>query len=192
MVTRDAAAIAAPGAGQSAAGRWSRIVEFVDRLLGRLDRAVLAVASALFCALVGVVIAAVFFRYVLNSSLLWGEELARYLAMWLVFLGLSCAHRRNEHVSVGSVLRRAPLLGAAGARRIAEAVTVFFCAVVTLLGAELTVLNFERHQTSPALQIPIAWAYLAIPVGFLLMTLQALVRLVGPEPAVDGHEEVQP
>jgi C4-dicarboxylate transporter DctQ subunit len=189
MLTKEAAESAAPAAEDPAAGRWSRAVEAADRLLGKLDRAVLAVGSALFMALVTVVIVAVFFRYVLNSSLLWGEELARYLAMWLVFLGLSCAHRRGEHVSAGSLLKRVRILGVPVARRLAEAISILFCAAVTWLGAELTLLNFERHQTSPALQIPISWAYLAIPVGFLLITLQGLIRLVKPEPAAVHNEE---
>jgi C4-dicarboxylate transporter DctQ subunit len=159
-------------------------------VLGALDRAVLAVGSVLFCALVTVVIVAVFFRYVLNSSLLWGEELARYLAMWLVFLGLSAAHRRGEHVSAGTLLKRVRILGRPVAHRVSEAISIAFCVAVTWLGAELTILNFQRHQTSPALQIPIAWAYLAVPVGFLLMTLQGLIRMVKPEPTAVPDEEV--
>ena len=148
-----------------------------------VDRVALVLCVALLVGLVGVVVISVIFRYVLNSSLLWGEELARYLAIWLVFLGLSVAHRRGQHVAVGSLLRFAPFVRRSGARRIAELVTFLLCALVTWAGFEAAWLNFENGQVSPALQIPIAWAYLAVPVGFLLMTLQSLVRLLSPDPA---------
>lgn len=172
-----------------AAGPRTRlhVIQAADRVLAAVDRVVLAACSALLATLVGVVIVSVVFRYVLNSSLVWGEELARYLAIWVVFLGLSAAHRRGEHVSVGSMLRFLPFVRTRRARRIAELVTFLLCALVTWAGAEATWFNFQNHQTSPALQIPIAWAYLAIPVGFLLMTLQSLNRLVAPEP--DTTEE---
>ena len=42
----------------------------------------------------------VFFRYVLNQSLFWSEELARYLLIWLTFLGASCAYYRHAHPGV--------------------------------------------------------------------------------------------
>jgi hypothetical protein len=43
-----------------------------------------------------VVAVQVFFRYVLNQSLFWSEELARYLLVWLSFLGASVAYRDNH------------------------------------------------------------------------------------------------
>lgn len=72
-----------------------RFVRALDRGLGRVDRYLLGACCVIFASIVVVVLTAVFFRYVLNSSLMWGEELARYLSIWLVFLGLSCAHRRS-------------------------------------------------------------------------------------------------
>ncbi|MPZ63313.1 MAG: TRAP transporter small permease subunit [Propionibacteriales bacterium] len=182
MSTADLGGPTAPAVGPPT-GRWSSAVAAADRALARIDKLALAACAALFVALVGVVLLSVVFRYVLNSSLLWGEELARYLAVWLVFLGLSSAHRRRQHVSVGSVLRLFPFVNNTGSRRAAEGITVLLCAVITWISAESTFFNFQLNQTSPALQIPIAWAYLAIPVGFLLMTLQSAVSLVQSQPS---------
>ena len=161
-----------------------RIVGIVDRGLGVVDAFLLGVCCVLFSAIVCVVIAAVVFRYGLNSSLVWGEELARYLAVWLVFLGLGCAHRRSEHVAVTSVLGRIPGIGTALAGRIGELVSLIFCLAIMGFGAQATAANFARHQVSPALHIEIAWIYLAIPVGFGVLALQSAVRLASPRPQV--------
>ena len=169
------------------------IVKRLDQALGFVDQVLLWICSLLFVSVVGVVIASVFFRYVLNASLSWGEELARYLTIWLVFLGLTCAHRRSEHPALQSLLSRIPGINAEAARRIGELITVIVSFVVVWYGAEGTAANFERHQVSPALQIQIAWAYLAIPVGFALMGVQGIIRMlstVPPPPADPELEEI--
>lgn len=158
-------------------GRVVRLVHLLDRALGRLDRVIVVVCCALLFGLFSVVIIAVFFRYVVNSSLLWGEELVRYMAIWLVFLGLSCAHRRSEHVSLTSALGWIPGISAALARRIGESITFVFCVAIAYFGVLATAGNFINRQVSPAMQIGIAWIYLAIPVGFALLALQSLVRI---------------
>ena len=154
-----------------------RFVRALDRGLGRVDRYLLGACCVIFASIVVVVLTAVFFRYVLNSSLMWGEELARYLSIWLVFLGLSCAHRRSEHVSLTSLLGGIPKISPRAASVVGELITLTLCLVVAYYGAQATASNFGRHQVSPALRIEIAWIYLAIPVGFALLSLQSFVRL---------------
>lgn len=162
----------------------------VDRVLGHVDRVALALCCVLLVGISADVLVAVFFRYVLNSSLMWAEEVARYGTVWLVFLGLSCAHRRGEHVSVQSLLRRLPRVGIPTARVVTELTTTVVCAVVAYLGWEMTMTNFERGQVSPALGMPISWVYLSIPVGFALMAAQSLVRAVLPAQQETSPEEL--
>lgn len=168
-----------------------RVLRAADQALGRVDRVVLGICAVLLASLVVVIIAIVFFRYVLNSSLMWGEELARLIAAWLVFLGLSCAHRRSEHVAVKSLLRKIPGISDETARRIGEVIVLAICAIVVLLGFMATIANFERNQLTAALQIPIGWGYLSIPVGFTLLGLQSLLRVFMhvPEPQPEATLE---
>jgi TRAP-type C4-dicarboxylate transport system permease small subunit len=170
--------------------RW--VVAPLDRALGHVDKAVLVACCGLLFGLFAVVIVAVFFRYVVNASLLWGEELVRYMAIWLVFLGLSSAHRRSSHVSVNSVLDRLPRISTSTAKRLGEAMTCLLCAAVCYFGWLATAGNISNHQLSPAMQIPIAWIYLAIPTGFGLMTLQSFVRMCSLVDAVGPGESSTP
>jgi len=117
------------------------------------------------------------------------------MTVWLIFLGLSSAHRRGQHVSVGSLLNRLPARLGARQRvpdRVAEALTFVISLFLTWLGAQNTAANFEIHQVTPALHLEIAWVYLAIPVGFGLLMLQSLVHLVSHAPSREPEADRDP
>lgn len=143
-----------------------------------LARAATAVSATLLLGVVAVVLLSVFFRYVVNSSLSWGEELTRYLAAWLVFTGMAPAYRAGEHVRIGVLVDRF----SERSRRVlyvaSEVLVLVLVSAIAWEAAHLTIANFTRDQVTPGLRIPIAWVYLAIPVGMGLMALQSLERLV--------------
>jgi len=160
----------------------------VTTALDRVDSVIMALCSALMIGSFGVVIVAVFCRYVLNASLMWGEELARYLAIWMICLGLGLAHRRGAHVAVNSALSWFPKIPRRVVTSVSESVTLLMCILVTWFSWLAAQSNFQTGQLSPALGIDIAWIYLAIPVGFFLMSVQSLIRLISPRDP-DSEEE---
>lgn len=157
----------------------------VARLLG-------IAIGLLLAAMATLVIASVFFRYVLNSSLTWSEELTRYLDAWLVFLGLSVAHRMGAHVRITLLFDLTPRRYRLYVQALSEVVLFVLLVAIAILGAQLVLSNFDRNQLTPALRFPVAWVYLSVPVGLGLMALQALERifrlLTGRElhPPADG------
>lgn len=151
-----------------------RALEGLNALVARLlDVAI----GALLAAMATLVVASVFLRYVLNSSLTWSEELTRYLDAWLVFLGLSVAHRMGAHVRITLLLDLTPSRYRRYIHAFSEVVLFVLLVAVAILGAQLVLSNFDRNQLTPALRIPIAWVYLSVPVGLGLMALQALERV---------------
>ena len=57
-------------------------------------------AFVIFWSLAFIVFLQFFTRYVLNDSLAWTEEIARYGLMWIVFIGGAMVTRRNTHIAV--------------------------------------------------------------------------------------------
>lgn len=158
--------------------------------LDRVDLVITVVCSTLLAGMFGVVIWAVFCRYVLNSSLMWGEELARYLSIWMITLGLGLAHRRGAHVAVSSVLGWIPRMPKRTIGVISELTTLVLCILICWFSWLAAQGNFLTGQRSPAMGIDIAWIYLAIPVGFLLMAVQSVIRLAAPDQYRDEQELV--
>ena len=115
-----------------------------------------------------VVAVQVLFRYVLNQSLFWSEELARYLLVWLSFLGASVAYRRQAHPGIDVLYAKMP----AGLQRItATAVhlgSLSLFAVMIFFGYRFA--YFVRLQISPALYLPKWIVFSIIPIsGCILM-----------------------
>lgn len=144
-----------------------------------LDAAVAAtewLAAALLVAMVVVVAAAVFYRYVLDDSLVWYDEGASFLLVWLTFVGSVVVAHRRRHISFELfVERRTPpvrrALEVAG-----ELCVLAFQLVLVVYGWNLV----EKMGDEPAasmLWLRLAWIYGVIPAAGLLMALVSLHRL---------------
>ena len=122
-----------------------------------------------------VVLLGVFFRYVLVAPLPWSEELARYLMIWGASLGAFVAFREGSHVGVTMIMDRLHGQTAIALTRAAQFIVVLFMATVMIEGFVLV--SKIRGQTSAAMEIPMGWAYMAIPVGCLLILMEALMMI---------------
>ena len=122
-----------------------------------------------------VVAVQVFFRYVLNHSLFWSEELARYLLVWLTFLGASVAYRRNLHPGIDIVVVRVPV---SFQRRISifiHLVSMVLFGVMFFYGAQFS--YFVRLQISPAMNLPKWIVFCIIPLSGLIFMIHAVTFL---------------
>lgn len=132
--------------------------------------------GAMLVAICAIVFAGVFFRYFLQIGLGWTEELARYLQIWLTFVGATVAVKRWAHFQLTLVNQWIP----AGARRFtrifASAVVVALAAIMIKNGIDITRVTW--NQASPVLGWRIGYLYLISPVSGVLMIFFALRHLV--------------
>jgi TRAP-type C4-dicarboxylate transport system permease small subunit len=120
--------------------------------------------------------AQVFFRYGLNHSIFWAEELGRILLVWITFLGASAAFKREGHMGVDFLVRRLSPLGRSVCRCcVLVASSGFF---LTLVVFGLRYCWFVSSQKTPALGIPMAFPYLVLPVAGLLFLVHACRQLM--------------
>src|SRR5215813_14675339 len=157
----------------SQAPRRRSLVASIERILGTM---VEIPAAILVVAEIVILFAGVVARYVLHAPLIWSDELASMLFLWLAMLGAVVAFRRSEH------MRMTALVASAGPRMRAYLDLVAICAALAFLllivHPAYEYASDEGVITTPALQISNAWRAAALPVGTCLMAFFALLRLV--------------
>ncbi len=119
-----------------------------------------------------VVAVQVFFRYVLNHSLFWSEELARFLLVWLTFLGASSAYYRKVNPGVDFLYAKLPELLKKLSAILTHVASMFLFIVMIVYGCEFA--WFVHLQISPAMQIP-KWIIMGIiPVSGVILVIHAV------------------
>ncbi|HID69009.1 MAG TPA: TRAP transporter small permease [Desulfobacterales bacterium] len=115
----------------------------------------------------------VFFRYVLNSSLFWSEELARYMLVWLSFFGATVAYYRNLHPGVDTLNTMLPRQHQRLTRITVDLVAMALGAVMVISGTQFA--WFVRMQISPALSINKWIVLIIIPLSGVIFFIYALL-----------------
>ena len=131
----------------------------------------------LVAVMVVVVILQVIFRYVIKGSLPWSEELARYLMVWITFVGASIGVKKGAHVGIEALVIALPKKVQTIAKYLGIIISIIFCIVVLSASIGILKRQIAGHQISPAMRIPMWWAYAAIPTGVFLMTVRFIQLL---------------
>ena len=118
--------------------------------------------------------AQVFFRFVLNASLTWSEELSRFAFIWLVYMGAVLGAKERIHIRVTAFHRLLPAVARGWVLPAADLLWVAINLTFAWQGA-LQVGHLMRFSyISPALQWNMALIYSVVPIGFLLMSFRIL------------------
>ncbi|WP_221039397.1 TRAP transporter small permease [Gelria sp. Kuro-4] len=139
----------------------------MTKLLNKAEIVLRAVLGIALCIMTASVTWQVVLRYVFGRANVWSEELARFSFVWLVMLGSSLAIRSNRHMSIDFIKEKmSPQL-----QLLLSASSTILCMVfVAVIGWQgLQLLTITSRQLSGGMRIPMAYPYLAIPVGSLLM-----------------------
>jgi len=123
-----------------------------------------------------VLFAGVVARYVVHRPLVWSDELASILFLWLAMLGAVIALRRGEHMRLTAVVALMRPARRAFFETLAALVVAVF--VLQILVPAYEYFEDEALITTPALAIPNSWRVAALGVGAVLMMVIALARLV--------------
>lgn len=151
----------------------------VSALAWRLDRGfglvVETVAAAIVLIEIAVLFSGVVARYALHAPLVWTDELASILFLWLSMLGAVVALRRGDHMAMTAILNRSKPGTRTMLQTVAVAAALAFLALV--LWPAYQYADEERYIITPALEVSNAWRASAIPFGALLMIVAAVLRL---------------
>jgi len=163
----------------------------VNKLLRACANALEWWTAFLLAAMVVVVAVGVFFRYALGAALVWYDEFASYLLVWLTFYGAVVALYRRRHIGLEVVVERLP----SGLRRAvelaAEACVFGFQVVLGYFGWVLTQKIGDETAVSLA-WVKMRWIYSVLPISGALMLLVSgaeLLRLLRGKPAAISAAE---
>src|SRR5258708_14690049 len=163
----------APGEVTARSPRRRSGLASVEHFLGML---VEIPAAFLVVAEIVILFAGVVSRYVLHSPLIWSDQLASILFLWLAMLGSAVAFRRVEHMRMTAIVASARPAMRAYLDMVATCAALPFLLMIVWPSYDYA--YEESFITTPALQISNSWRAAALPVGICLMGLFAFLRLL--------------
>ena len=128
----------------------------------------------LFPLMVAVVFTATLARYLNLFPMFWGEEVARYIMVFMAYIGAGLGMKRGAHVGVSFFTDR---FRSVKIRLFLEGfrlgIIVFFCGMIMYYYRNIIAHQIFMGQTTPALYIPMWIPYSAVPLGMFLVALRA-------------------
>jgi tripartite ATP-independent transporter DctM subunit len=160
----------APTSPTSGIARFGLHLENFIKWITEVPAAILVVAEIIL------LLANVTWRYALHDPLMWGDELASLLFIWLAMLGTVIALRRGEHMRLTTFLARMSPEKRIFFDTFGGVIVLTF--MLLLMGPAWEYVKEEWIITTPALEIPHAFRVASIAVGFTLMLAIAVSRLM--------------
>lgn len=150
------------------------ILRWMDHFSQKLERGFLG-GAIIFSSLL--LFINVITRYVFLYPIYWAEELCRYLMVWMIFIGASQVTLRGGHVAVDIVPRLLPKRANLVLAFLVNGISIGFCIVLAYFAYKQMMRVKIARQVSPAMELPMWVAYLAIPLGTLLMSVRYLQQM---------------
>lgn len=148
-----------------------KVIRFLDENLEK------GLVFFLLAAMSIIISLQVFMRYVVHSSLPWSEEVARYMFIWLVYIGISYGVKTRRHIRVDAAMYIFPKMMRKYITIIGQVLFLIFALVIVKNSIEVSGQIFELSQTSPAIGLPMGYVYLAPLIGFVLVSVRLIQNL---------------
>lgn len=141
-------------------------------IISKINSLTRFIVVALLAVMVVAVFLQVLFRFFLDQPLAWTEELARYLLIWITFLGSAYAMAIKAHIGTEYIQKfLSPLMNKI-VLGVAAAISIFFFVVMVQQGYILSARSMT--QTSPTLLVPMGYVYMVIPISGVLLIMNVL------------------
>lgn len=159
------------------------------KTFSHLLKALAWIAALLFFAAGGMLTYEVTARYLFVAPTIWAAELSQLCLIWGTMIAMPWLLQANRHIAVDVMTDRMGPLAKTVCRLLSMAVVALLSAVVAWKGGGIFLESFERGRTTGSmLDMPTWVSELAIPVGFSLLFLQALIELMRTP---GGHGDIE-
>lgn len=147
----------------------------IAQALGLIARLALWLAGAGLVLMTAIISAQVFFRYILNDSLIWSEPLAVILMGWFIFFGAAVGIREGYHLSFDVLLYIIPEKVKLALYTVSDALVALFGAGMFWYGLQLALSAWDVKL--PSLGISGAYDFMPLVGGGVLVFLFSLERI---------------
>jgi len=148
-------------------------------LVKKIEDTAESVAAFLTIFAASVIFLGVILRNVFKTSPSWISELPTYAFTWAVFLGLMAAFSRGPQLGLDMIVRMFPEKWQQIIYYASALVMLVISVILMWLGSVLTMQQFLNDAVSnTALRFPLWLVSIALPVGFLLLAIHAVARII--------------
>lgn len=146
-----------------------QLTKYISSFNDMINRQISLFVVSLIFLLSVLLSASVFYRYVLNDSLYWSGEVARYMLVYVVFLGATMAHKHKAHIRIDMIFT---YLSDKNKKNIEIMIALFFIFfwVLVLMGS-IKLLPLFMMQTTATLEMPFAVAFAPLPLSSIIWIL---------------------
>lgn len=158
------------------------MLKILNKGLGWFENSVIVVGllSVTFVLFINVVL-----RIIFKEGLVWAEEYSRMAIIWIVLGGSSAAVREDVHMRITAITdfyknEKFKYV----INFIVILISIAFSVFLLYTGIRLVESMIQNNQVTPALEMPLWWIYISIPIGGFTMTIryiQSLIRLIKKE-----------
>lgn len=144
----------------------------IEQMIGFLLKPIIVLGMLALIAVITLqIISRVFF-----NAVPWTEEVARFLLIWITFLGAALAFQQGRHIAVSFVVDALPPHINRLARMMASLAIILFMGALVVIGYEY--MQVQSFQRSPSLRWSMSYIYAVMPVSAALMCYYACVDLL--------------
>lgn len=147
-----------------------------NNIFKNIEKVLRFMLSVFMVVLVLVVFSNVMSRYFLESAIAWSEELARFLLIWVVFIGAILAYIKDEHLGLDILVTSLPYKAGRVVLIIANLLVIFALSLVTKGGYSIAMSYMD--WLSPALEVPYGYIFIIVPVCGVVMIIQTIYKMI--------------
>jgi TRAP-type C4-dicarboxylate transport system permease small subunit len=147
-----------------------KFLKIIDKILSLFEEWTLFIATMLGLL---VLFVAVVLRYTISYTIPWSQEIVREVIIYTTFIGCSVAIKNRAMLKIDALIQVVPKLKTI-CEYIANFGTVIFSLIIIKYGWKMVVQQYQTHQYTIILQIPIYLLYLILPIMGILMLIRVI------------------
>ncbi len=160
----------------------------ISRIMNGIHLGSIYFAMALLVGMAIVIIINVFMRFVLNSGLRWGEEVAKLFMVWFTFIAMAVGVKQGLHISLHLLPKKLPVKLDKILLFLKDFITFIIALVFLIYGIKLV--QFTSRSIMPATEWPSSILYLILPISAVLIASEALMDIFGIEDYPEKIESI--